>query len=134
MGVSTCVELKELSTTMQLPTHSQSNQLGAASPNERIPRGIHGLVMLSDDELAILHRTRPNDWEAKLQRADEWLVTKEKLNVSDYLALVLRFAEQDDMKNKEKAANDRRMDGSVHFALENRGEGGYDNIFTNLFE
>jgi len=99
----------------------------APSPSPvKTPRGKFGHVLLADRELERLQELRPNDWEAKLQRLDDYIEQTGR-SYNNHLLTIMSWAEEDDKKAPRPA------DTSVHFAQEAKNKGKYDGIFMDLF-
>ena len=90
------------------------------------PAGQYGHVLLTDAELERLKQCRPKDWQAKLQRLDDYMEQSGK-TYKNHLLTILKWAEEDD----QKEASQRKQDG-VHFALE-RKQTGTEDFFTDIF-
>lgn len=94
------------------------------------PAGQYGHVMLTDAELDRLQLCRPNDWEAKIQRLDDYIEQSGK-RYNNHLMVIIRWAEEDD----KKAAERRAQDTSVHHEQERRETAEqYNSYFVDIFE
>lgn len=137
--IVTNAEQTQPNATVNVNVNGNVNDNGNVNVNESVinndtapaptskPYGQFGHVMLTDAELARLQQRRPRDWEAKIQRLDDYIEQTGKTYKSHLLTIV-RWAEEDDRKAPAQ-------DTSVHFDLDHMGrQQDYDQYFTDPYD
>ena len=115
------------------PSASPSNS--PTDPSTKKPRGHFGHVLLTDEEVEDFKKTRPDDWEIRIEHLDRHLEENPAKQTwaaySDHLAILKKWAKEDDAV--PRVVKQQPSETSVHFDLESLNKGKYGDIFMDLF-
>lgn len=104
------------------------------TPPAKTPRGHFGNVMLTDAEIESFKKTRPDDWEIRIEHLDHWLEDhpnkKTAPSYRDHLHVLESWARKDDAAPRAKTSSD----SSVSHKLERREtDERYAGFITDIF-